>query len=82
MTSEETKVTQSDFELYKFRNPECFDFTAVDDIETQVGLKTGFVLQLPELRIGSSWRFIPDGSDLVLESLVGSTWIEQSRFTP
>jgi hypothetical protein len=61
--------------------PDFFEFEAVPDVETLVTPKTGFVLQLPEIRIGA-WRFVPDGDDLLLQKKVAGAWVEQARFEP
>ena len=57
--------------------PEPFDFTAVDDEETEVSVKDGFSFN--PVRLGA-WRFYVETDILYVEHFDGSAWVEQARF--
>lgn len=57
--------------------PEPFDFTAVEDEDTVVSMKSGFVMN-PVLL--GDWRLHVEGDALFVEHWSGSAWVEQARF--
>jgi hypothetical protein len=57
--------------------PEPFDFTAVDDEDTVVSMKSGFVMN-PALL--GKWRLYVETDILYVEHFDGTDWIEQARF--
>ena len=51
-----------------------------DDAEVKVRLRDGFVLDAQTLYIGDNWRFVVTSTDLVVERLVGSSWVQVTVF--
>lgn len=60
--------------------PEPFDFTAVNDTDTVVSLKSGFRMATVNVVNLGNWRFYVETDILYVEHFDGSDWIEQGRF--
>lgn len=71
-------VTKREIDSGQF--PDAWEYEEVPDVETLMGLKTGFVLKLAEIRLGS-WRIRPSNDILYVEYWNGTSWIEQGKFT-
>ena len=60
--------------------PEPFDFTAVDDEDTVVSMKSGFVMKNNPVYVGTTWRLYVETDILFVEHFNGTDWVEQGRF--